>query len=96
MPDHFGKKGQRTPWKTITKIKAINLGDLDSMIDDLIKEKKIKEEKDGIKINLSELGYEKLLGSGKVKHRLIVEAKYFSKNAMKKLEEAEGKAIVVS
>ena len=96
MPDHFGKKGQRTPWKTITKIKTINLGDLDSMVDDLIKEKKIKEEKDGIKINLSELGYEKLLGSGKVKHKLIVEAKYFSKNTIKKLEEAEGKAIVVS
>jgi len=96
MPDHFGKKGQRTPWKVITKIKTINLRDLDSMVDDLIKEKKIKEEKDGIKINLPELGYEKLLGSGKVKHRLIVEAKYFSKNAIKKIEEAKGKTIVVS
>ena len=96
MPDHFGKKGQRTPWKVITKMKAINIKDLDAMVDDLIKEKKIKEGKDGIKINISELGYEKLLGSGKVKHRLIVEAKYFSKNAIKKIEQANGKAITVS
>lgn len=96
MPDHFGKKGQRTPWKTITEMKVINLKDLDSMVDDLIKEKKIKEEKDGIKINLSELGYEKLLGSGEVRHKLIVEAKYFSKNVIAKLKESGGKANIVS
>ena len=59
-------------------------------------EKKVVKEQDGIKIKLSDLGYDKLLGSGKVNHPLIIEAKYFSKNAIKKLEEAKGKAIVVS
>ncbi len=96
MPEHFGKTGFKRPQKVLRELKTINLKGLDSEVDDLLKEKKIKKEKDGIKINLSELGYDKLLGTGKIKHRLIVEAKSFSKNAIKKLEEANGKAIVVS
>ncbi len=96
MPEHFGKRGFKRPQKVLREVKTINLKDLDSKVDELLKEKKIKKEKDGIKINLSELGYDKLLGTGKIKHRLIVEAKSFSKNAIKKLEEAKGKAIVVS
>lgn len=96
MPDHFGKKGLKRPTKVLTEVRAINIRDLDSMIIDLLKEKKIKEEKEGIKINLSELGFDKILGSGKINHRLIVEAKYFSKNAIKKLEEGKGKAVIVS
>ena len=96
MPEHFGKKGFKRPQKILKELKIINLKDLDSKVDELLKENKIKKEKDGIKINLTELGYDKLLGSGKVKHKLIVEAKYFSKNAIKKLEGVKGKAVVVS
>lgn len=96
MPDHFGKKGFKRPVKTIKKTKTINLRDLDSRVEQLLKDKKITKSKEGIKINLSELGYDKLLGSGQVRHKLIVEAKYFSKNAVKKLEDVKGKAVVVS
>ena len=96
MPDHFGKKGFKRPVKTIKEVKTINLKDLDSRVEELLKEKKITKNKEGIKINLTELGYDKLLGTGQVKHKLIVEAKYFSKNAVKKLEDVKGKAIVVS
>ena len=96
MPEHFGKKGFKRPHKVITELRAINIKNLDSMVSNLLKQKKVEEGKEGIKINLSEFGYDKLLGSGKITNRLIVEAKYFSKNAIKKLEEAKGKAIVVS
>lgn len=95
MPDHFGKKGMKRPRKAIKEIRAINLRDLDFMIDSLLKEKKVEKTEEGIKVKLSDLGYDKLLGSGKVNHPLIVEAKYFSKNAIKKLEEVEGKAVIV-
>jgi large subunit ribosomal protein L15 len=94
--DHFGQKGFKRPQKVLKKIRTINLKDLDSRIDTLLNNKKITKEKDGIKVNLTELGYDKLLGTGKVKHKLIIEAKSFSKNAIKKLEESKGKAIVVS
>jgi len=94
MPDHFGKSGMRPPQQV--EIRAINLKDLDSKVEQLLKEKKIQKENDGIKVKLSDLGYDKLLGSGKVNHPLIVEAKYFSKNAIKKLEEVKGKAVVAN
>jgi len=96
MPDHFGKSGLKRPIKVIKEVKAINLKDLDSTVEKLLKDKRIKQDKEGIKVNLTELGYDKLLGSGQVKHKLIVEAKYFSKNAAKKLEDVKGKAIIVS
>ena len=96
MPNHFGKKGLKRPRKAIKEVRTINLRDLDFMIEGLLKEKRAEKTEEGIKVKLSDLGYDKLLGSGKVNHPLIVEAKYFSKNAIKKLEEVEGKAVVVN
>jgi large subunit ribosomal protein L15 len=96
MPDHFGKIGFKRPEEVVRKLRTINLKTLDCMVEELLKDGKAKKGKDGIKINLSELGYDKLLGTGRVKHKLIVEAKYFSKNAIKKLENVGGKAILVS
>jgi len=96
MSEHFGKKGFKRPQKVLKDMKTINLKDLDSKVDELLKDDKVKKGKDGIKVNLTELGYDKLLGTGKVKHRLIIEGKSFSKNAIKKLEGTKGKAIVVS
>jgi large subunit ribosomal protein L15 len=94
MPDHFGKKGFKRPKEAAKRIKSINLKDLDSMVEGLLQEKKAEKTKEGIKVKLSDLGYDKLLGAGKVTHPLIVEAKYFSRNAIKKLEENKGKAVV--
>jgi len=91
-PDHFGKSGIKS--LKLKKINAINLRDLDQMIEKLLKQKLVEQEGNKIKIDLEKIGYDKLLGSGQVTKALIVEAKYFSKNAIKKLEEADGKAIV--
>ncbi len=94
MPDHFGKLGfQRTYAKIV---RTINLEDLDKKLKELLNEKKIKDDKEGIKINLSELGYDKLLGGGQINHKIVVEGKSFSKLAVKKIEETGGKTIVVS
>ncbi len=91
-PEHFGKKGFKPP---VTKeIKTINLKDLDKLTDKLLEQKLAEREDDKIKIDLKKIGYDKLLGSGKVTKPLLVEAKYFSKQAIKKLENAGGKATV--
>ncbi len=95
MPDHFGKKGFKRPQKVIKEVRVINIKQLDSMIDKLLEEKKIQKEKDTYIVKLDELGYDKLLGTGKLNHQLIIEAKAFSKSAIKKLEEKKGKAIVI-
>lgn len=95
MKDHYGKKGFKRPQKIVKETKAINIKQLDLQIEKLLKQKKIQKEKDTYIVKLDELGYDKLLGTGKLNYKLIVEAKAFSKLAIKKIEERKGKTIVV-
>jgi large subunit ribosomal protein L15 len=44
-------------------------------------------------INLTELGYDKVLGSGEIKKPLVVKAKAFSPQAKSKIEKSGGKAV---
>jgi large subunit ribosomal protein L15 len=94
-PDHFGKRGFVRPTEVMREIKSINLKDLDKLTEKLVEQKLVEKEDDKIKINLQKIGYNKLLGSGKLTKPLIIEAKYFSKSAIKKIEEIGGKAIKV-
>ncbi len=91
MPDHYGKRG--FGGSVGKKLKTINLRELDLKIEELMKNKKVERDGDTIKVNLSEIGYDKLLGDGKVTHKLIVQGKHFSKQAVRKLEEMGGKII---
>ena len=84
-PEHFGKTGFKRPQAVLKKIRSINLKHLD----------KIAREKNLDKINVLELGYGKVLGTGKLTRPLTVEAKFFSKYAIKKLEKAGGKAVKI-
>jgi len=95
-PEHFGKRGFKRPQSVVKKIKTINLADLNALVKKLVEQKKIKIEKGKINVKLSDLGYDKVLGRGRPTQPLVVEGKYFSKSAIKKLEEAGGKAIVVT
>jgi len=91
-PEHFGKRG----FKSIAaKGKAINLKQLEALVEKLLKEKIAERVGSGIKINVLKIGAEKVLGAGKLSKRLIVEAKAFSKRAKEKIEKAGGKAVVV-
>ena len=82
-PEHFGKRGFRPP--RLKEVKSINLKELD----------KIAKEKNLEKVNVLELGYEKVLGGGKLSKPLTIEAKFFSEQALKKIEEAGGKAVKI-
>ncbi|MBD3155080.1 MAG: 50S ribosomal protein L15 [Candidatus Aenigmarchaeota archaeon] len=95
MPGHYGKRGFKRPQKSVKEIKVINIKQIDSQLEDMLKEGKIQKEKGFYIVNLNELGYDKLLGTGKVTHKMIVEAKSFSESARKKIEEANGKARTV-
>jgi large subunit ribosomal protein L15 len=82
-PDHFGKRGFKTPLKIRKEIKAITLKDIDILAKKLNKNE----------IDLNELGYDKVLSTGKVTQALIIKAKKFVDKAKEKVEEAGGKAI---
>lgn len=77
-PDHFTKKGFHSLQK---RPKVINVGDLEKL--------KIQ----GNNIDLTALGYGKLLSRGNVTKPLTVKIAVFSKNAKTKIEKAGGKII---
>jgi large subunit ribosomal protein L15 len=88
-PEHFGheqfhalRKSDITRW--------VNLRDLNQLM------KYSKAAEDGkVVLDLSELGYEKLLGAGRVDAVVSVKVKKASKSAIEKIAEAGGEVLVL-
>jgi len=68
--------------KNTSPVNAINLNDL------------IAKVSGSEIINLQELGYDKLLGTGTITRKLEIHAKYASKRAIEKVSNAGGKVVV--
>ncbi len=79
-PDYFGKHGFTSPQSLNRQEKTINLKQLDQMAE-------------ASEINLTALGYTKLLGTGKITKPLTVTVPSFSKSAAEKVKEAGGEII---
>jgi large subunit ribosomal protein L15 len=89
-PEHFGKRGFKRPVAVARELRCINLKELDQLADDWLKAGKAKRVGRKIKVNLAELGYDKLLGSGRVSRPFLVEVKQASELAVSKLKRAGG------
>lgn len=86
-PDHFGHSQNTSYNKNIVK-KWLNLRDLESIYEqnkENLKEKNI--------LDLSSLGYDKLLGSGNLKTKLSIKIQSVSKNALTKIQASGGNVI---
>ena len=86
-PDHFGHSQNTSYNKNIVK-KWLNLRDLESIYEqnkENLKEKNI--------LDLSSLGYDKLLGSGNLKTKLSIKIQSVSKNALTKIQAIGGNVI---
>ena len=95
MPDHFGRHGFKRPLTVIGSKITINLYLLDEKLDEMIKEGKIKKAKNNYDINLDELGYDKLLGSGSITKQVTVSIKEATEKARAKIEDAGGKVQII-
>jgi large subunit ribosomal protein L15 len=82
-PDYFGKRGFKVPEGAKKQISSITLKDID-----LLAKKLNKTE-----IDVSELGYDKVLSTGKITQPLTIKAKKIVEKAKKKIEEAGGKVV---
>ena len=91
--EYFGRHGFKRPQKMLRKIKAINVEVLDKKIDYYLHEKLISKEGDFYVVDLSKLGYNKLLAKGNVKNKYKIKADYFSGLAVEKIKEAGGEII---
>ncbi len=77
-PGYFGKSGFTSPQSKHRIENTINLNKLDQLAT-------------GSSINLTELGYTKLLGTGKITKALTIQVPAASKAAQQKIEAAGGK-----
>jgi large subunit ribosomal protein L15 len=92
-PDYWLKKGFVSPRSLGKKVKVINVGKLDDLVDRLDSEKKLEKKEKKIVLDLESLGYDKLLGTGAVSKPLLVKIASYSESASKKLEEAGGQIL---
>ena len=90
---YFGKKGFASRSNKI-KIKSINIGDLENRLLTLLKKDLAKNENGTIKIDLSKLKYNKLLGSGKITKKFEINVDHASKGAIEKIKKLGGKVNV--
>lgn len=82
-PQHFGRSGFKMPTEAKTTMAAITLRDLDA-----IARAEGKKE-----IDVAGLGFQKVLGTGRLTRPLTVKAKVIVERAKKKIAEAGGTAV---
>lgn len=92
-PNRFGKSGFKRPQKTINKFNTVNLDYLDDNAEKLVGQELATKDGDKIVIDVTKLGYDKVLGKGKVTKALTIKAPLFSQSAITKLEENGGEAV---
>ena len=90
-PGYFGKHGFTSPQSLKRKEKVINVAKLDE-----ISISSTEKEKGKVHVNLTSLGYTKLLGSGKITKPLTVTVPVCSKNAEEKIKKAGGEVLTPS
>ncbi|MFB6180880.1 MAG: uL15 family ribosomal protein [Candidatus Nanohalobium sp.] len=72
---------------------GLNLRDIDQRVEELVEEGLAEEENGRYVVDLSELGYEKVLGTGKLTKEIEIHAENFSDSAEKKIEDSKGEAV---
>jgi large subunit ribosomal protein L15 len=87
-PDYFGKKGFTSPQSLKRKENPINIKQLNELV------VKTPDEKNEMQINLTQMGYTKLLGAGKLTKPLVVTVSSCSKTAAEKVKKAGGQILV--
>ena len=73
---------------------AINIGDIDLGLDRLIEQGKTRQSDGMIELNLTEMGYTKLLGNGTVTHPFRILVDNCSEKAQAKIGQAGGQVIL--
>jgi len=86
-PDYFGKHGFTSPQSLKRHEKTLNLQKLEELSSTLPAEKGKQN------INLTSIGYTKLLGTGKITKPLTVTVAACSKTAAEKIKEAGGEVL---
>ena len=89
---YFGKYGFISK-TTKVKMSPINISHIEQHISKFLSSNLIKKEHDFYLVELEKMGFNKLLGDGKVTLKFKITAPYASKSAIEKVKEANGEII---
>jgi len=96
-PDWYGKRGFAPRRSKASYHKTVvNVGDLAEIVDRLKSTSKAKMEDGMVEVNLADMGVEKLLGEGEIMVPVKVIVGEASETAVKKIEEAGGKVVLLT
>jgi ribosomal protein L15 len=93
---YVGKKGFISVPQKQGEIRVLNLRQLSAMVDKLVSQKKAQTEDQKVTVDLSQMGFKKLLGMGSISRAVRVKVDQCSANAMRKLKDAGGEAVLGS
>lgn len=88
-PDYFGKHGFTSPQSLKRKGDTLNL----QKLEDISRKMRAGNETGMLSIDLTMLGFSKLLGTGRVSNALMVKVASCSKTAAEKIKKAGGKVL---
>jgi len=94
-PNWFGKHGFTQPPSIVAKINGINVGVLDEIANELEAKGLAIKENGKIVIDVTKLGFNKVLGRGYVTKPLKVLTPSITETAKKKIEEAGGEVVIL-
>lgn len=92
-PDYFGKKGFTRKQSLGRKLNAVNVGELEKLADTLAAEEMVEKKGGKVLLDLDKLGYDKLLGKGKIAIPVLISVASYSELAAKKIENSGGRIL---
>jgi large subunit ribosomal protein L15 len=96
-PDWYGKRGFTPRRSKASYHKTVmNVGDLAEVVERLKATGEARIEDGMVEVNLADMGVEKLLGEGEIRVPVKVIVSEASEIAVKKIEEAGGKVIILT
>jgi large subunit ribosomal protein L15 len=90
MPDHFGRHGFKRPQKVVSAKITINVCDLEEQLEAMLKDGFAVKEGKTLKVDLTKMGIDKLLGSGQISVAMEISVADYTETAKQKVEESGG------
>lgn len=91
--NYFGRQGFKRPQCTIKVNRTINVGELAEKLDYFVSSGSAKKNDDVYEINLTDIGVDKLLGTGNIDIKVNIVANQVSSIALKKIQDVGGSVI---
>ena len=93
---YAGKKGFTSIAEMRPRGRTLNLWQLSELVDKLVAGKKAQPAGEKVVLDLKELGFKKLLGTGSISRAVQVKVDECSESALKKIREAGGEAVLAT